>query len=1151
MAPACGFLVQLVRSGRTADNDLRLMSLKRYIEETDRTSLASEIGFYTPLATHIFGALLGYPPKHRVINKSGKLGIPDIRLYSGEDNSEWAVVEAKLDDSEIRDERRRQRIWREQILKHGYIGPETFHVILCAPRSFYVCDLEGKILEALHIEPETLADPLSGAQFEISDRIFRGRLHIVSYAASQERRQFEAFRRGELKSGHITLTAETLEQLQSVFTFSIEKLREYCRIHFRELRREYDEALRQVEEIDRSLDNIGSGAVKTRQKLLYRRRTIHARHRLAFQLFEDDFERFKHDQTYAGTQQEEHFEDIFCTNTAYVALSRLFFVRIGEDVGLTTRKISNSGIAAWRDFVQNIKGNYQDLLEVAFKDVAHVYSSLFEASVFDWFGKGNGELHDILERILYRLNAFSFRDINRNVLGSIYQYFRPRVERRRLGEYYTPVEVVDYILARTGIATDAAIMCKRILDPACGSFTFGVRISQLLLKAGAHLSPANQIDLVRTCVRGQDINPFSAFLSHLSLLFALLEVYLKAKDSDPYYTIAPMDVASQNSLTIGIPSARDLGSVDELADAAPAKAEAFDYVVGNPPFVRNERLPLQDREVLNDLFGDLAVRNTDLSVYFLFASVRYFAKEGGTIGMVAPIGIANTQMAAYLRNVLKDYEIFELVSLEWCAKQVFPGADIVPMLIFVRRRQRQPGHKICLVRGITTPKELKECIHSDDFLARRSSVLEFEEWAHLSALGDWCLEVSEKDVPILRKLNAQPSFDDSNVARCSFAIKAGNQQRFLGAAEAGTAKSSKVPFVKGQHIGVFHVAKQVDEYADLAKIDTAEDSSIWSDLDFYETNRGKNDTTGLGRSDYRTPRKLPAGSPSDTLCCMLPEIYVTLSAAVADPLEVAANNSVIVLVPKKYSAYCLAAIVNSRISRYYAFLTLRSAILLRRRTTWFPRAIKALRMPKLSAKSAKHLHDLGSEASRLSADLQVSEVQVYEEATLEAAEFKKAGFLGVQTVGLVNPIEREDLAAAAASSGELAAGESRIIAPSPDLLTLIRVALLAADKDEFNAEDIESILLPASESEQADLASRIRNFKKVIAKTQDRVGEILEAIDEAVAEGLSLTPLEHAVIRGRCQEFPLSVTVERPRFAWSADRKNQARRSYLPGERFK
>ena len=1126
------------------------MSLKKFLAESAPGTL-SEIGFYTPLATQLFGALLGYPPSQRVINKSGKHGIPDIRLSSQEDGSEWAVVEAKIDDRAIRDPGERAKIWRDQILEHGYIGPETFYVVLCAPRTFYVCDLDGQLLETLHIEPDHLADPRSGDQFPLTDAAFRERMHLLSYAASLERRQFESFREGKLKSGHIPLTVGTLDQLQAVFSAAIERLRPYCRSHFRQLRDEYAQAKSQVTEVERRLDIIGSGAVKTRQKLLYQRRTIRAKHRLAFQLFEDDYERFKHDQTYAGTQQEDHFEDIFCTNTAYVALSRLIFVRICEDVGLTTRKISNSGIAVWRDFVRNIKGNYQDLLEVAFKDVASVYSSLFESSVFDWFGQGNGLLHDILERILFRLNAFSFRAMNRDLLGSMYQYFRPRIERRRLGEYYTPVTVVDYILARTGISTDPEIMQRRILDPACGSFTFGVRAALPLLKAGENLSPENRIELVRKCLRGQDINPFSVFLSHLSLLFGLLEVYLKAKEADPSFVIKPMDVGLQNSLLLGPSAAREIGESEDEGNSEDAeKAEVFDYVIGNPPFVRNERLPQQDREVLNEQFPTLAIRNTDLSVYFLYAATKYFTKEDGVIGMVAPIGIANSQWAAYLRNTLSDYEIIELVSLEWCAKQVFPGADIVPMLIFVRNRKRREGDKIRLVQGLTSIEEIEKCTHDENFLAQKTSELPSETWSQLSPLGDWCLEVAERDVPILEKLNARKSFEQADVARCSRAVKAGNNQEFIRP-QVGATQHGEIPFVKAQHVATFQVTLDVDEYADLSKIQTAEDASVWGDLRFYEANRAYADTTGMGRYDYKTPDKLATGCPSDTLCCLVPEIYVTLAAAVVDPLRVVSNDSANILVPKKYSAYCLAAIVNSRLSRYYAFLTLRSAILLRRRSHWFPQALKGLRMPDLSPKTAQALHDLAFEATESSGSVKENETEVYLDAVAEITKFEKAGFLSLQTAEKSGSFDREELAAAQISGKSLSIGAMVLFAPSAEVLTLARVALLATDKDEFTVEDIENLMLPAEASVRAAIADDVRSFAADLEKIQQRVFTILENIDEIVADGLGLTPAEHDTIRQRCQEIPLSVTVERPRFAWSPDRKNQARRTYRPGERFK
>jgi hypothetical protein len=503
------------------------MSLKKYISAIDSLGAVSETALYTPLATHILSKVLHYSPKHYAITKRGAKGTPDIRLFSGEDNSEWIVCEAKLADDDIRKEPNRRRIWKEQILQRGYIRAETFYVLLCAPRTFYVCDLSGNVLDGVQLEDSELLEINSGARLPATDGNFRQLLHRVTFEASLERPQYERFRRGDLPAGYIPLAPETIENLQETFNFALRGLKIYCRQQFELLKQEYQTASSELHELERWLEGAGSDE-KPRKKILSRIYRAKRKHALVLQLFGVDYPQFKHDQTYAGTEKEEHFEDIFITNTSYVALSRLFFVRICEDAGLTTRKISHEGPGIWQRFVQHIRNRYQALVEVAYKDVAHIYPQLFEATVFDWYGAGNGELHDILERILFRLNAFSFKDVNRDLLGSIYQYFRPKTERKRLGEYYTAEEIVDYILEQTGIANDAAIMQKRILDPACGSFTFGVRSLIPLLKAGGSLSPQNRIQLVRECLIGYDINPFSVFLSHLSLLFAVLDIYLEA-----------------------------------------------------------------------------------------------------------------------------------------------------------------------------------------------------------------------------------------------------------------------------------------------------------------------------------------------------------------------------------------------------------------------------------------------------------------------------------------------------------------------------------------------------------------------------------------------------------------------------------------------
>jgi hypothetical protein len=208
-------------------------------------------------------------------------------------------------------------------------------------------------------------------------------------------------------------------------------------------------------------------------------------------------------------------------------------------------------------------------------------------------------------------------------------------------------------------------------------------------------------------------------------------------------------------------------------------------------------------------------------------------------------------------------------------------------------------------------------------------------------------------------------------------------------------------------------------------------------------------------------------------------------------------------------------------------------------------------MPDLTPNTAQALHDFGFEATELSGSVRENESDAYLDAVSEITKFEKAGFLGLQTSEKSGTLDREELAAAQISGKSLAAGAIVLSAPSRDLLTLARVALLSTDQDEFTSEDIENLRLPAEASVRTAIAGTVRRFAGDLEKTQQRVFTILEKIDEIVADGLGLTAAEHDTIRKRCQELPLSVTVERPRFAWSADRKTQARRIYRPGERFK
>lgn len=1122
------------------------MSLKKYLKAIAGTGAVSESALYTTIATNLLSNVLYYEPKFYEINKSNKAGgIPDIRLHAGdEDNTEWIVCEVKLDDADIRKDSRRQRIWKEQILARGYIRTETFYVLLCAPKTFYVCNLAGEILDGIHIEPDELLDIKSNSRLPLTDENFRALLERVTFEASIQRPQYELFRQGNLPGGYLTISTETIGNLQDTFDFAIRHLKTYCADVFATLKQEHQVISAQIATLERKLEAVGSDA-KLRRPIQSNIRRLQRKGRLVLQLFEIDYPQFKHDQAYAGTEKEEHFEDIFITNTAYVALSRLFFVRICEDIGLTTRKVSYEGPSLWRRFVDHIKWRYQDLVEVAYKDVAHIYSELFEETVFDWYGYGNGKLNDILERILYRLNAFSFKNVSRDVLGSIYQYFRPKTERKRLGEYYTSEEAVDYILTHTGIASDTQLMTKRILDPSCGSFTFGVRALAPLLQASTHLSAENRIELVRNCLVGYDINPFSVFLAHLSLLFSTLDLYLEAKQHNANYRLPKFSIFNRNSLTYFSQFDELAGFLESDDDFGGDKNEQVDYVVGNPPFVRNERLPLEDRDALDQLFADIKSGNTDLSAYFLYYAMKYWLKDGGMLGMVAPIGLADTKMADQLRAGFRDYAIQQIVSLEWMAKDIFPDADIIPMLIFVRKERPTKEHQITVVTGLRSKEELKQAIEDKAFFDQHASQMNYQQWLNLSPTSAWPIEVRAADFTLLEKLHKKAKL--GSIVSTSYAVKLGAKAQITRHYDEKRRSATDISFSKGQDVCAFCLS-ETDEMIDLAQIEKASGAGIWRDLNFYNDHQGMTDESGLGRYDYNGNGLINHDTPSDTLCCFVPEVYVTLVAAVGDPLKNCANNSVLVVSPYRYSAHVIAAIINSRVSRYYAFVLLRSGVLLRRRAHWYPRTIENLPLPELSHEQAKQLHLLAKEAAALSQGVQVDELDAYQRLMAQCHTTIKAGFLNLRWVGEI--IDRDDLLASRVNQDQLQFGTVTING-EPEALCLLRLALLSLDKEEIPVADIQNILLPKEASERAHIAAEINGLADNLLNIQKRTEAIGEEIDEIVANGLGLTPEEHNIIRQRCQQFPLSVTVERPRYVWSPDRKRQARRTYQPGERFK
>lgn len=639
------------------------------------------------------------------------------------------------------------------------------------------------------------------------------------------------------------------------------------------------------------------------------------------------------------------------------------------------------------------------------------------------------------------------------------------------------------------------------------------------------------------------------YLSHLSSLFLFLREYTEAQKVDRKFEMAGFSIAHVNSLAVARETDVEGGQPPAERDAASALGEGFDYVVGNPPFVRNERVPEGDREFLENEFAEIREKNTDLSAFFIYSAFKRWLKPGGKFGMVAPIGLLNAAMTARLRKFLSTMRIDEIVSLEWMATEIFEGADIIPILIFGTNEPAPNGHKIRLVSGLRSVQDLVECTRNQSRLQRRLTKIPYKRFLDLSPTGDWPVEAKSEDLAVLEHLRRRPTL--AQVARCSYAVTAGAGDRIKVETEPG---EGRVPWLRGQHICQF-AADYPREYVSIRQVmEGARDPSIWRWTSFYEYNLGKASADGLGRSDLEIPpqesRLYGKGfaTPSDTRAVVLAKIHPTLNCAAVEPLKSCAQDSCLVVTPYKYSGNVICALVNSRLSRYYAFLLLRAAILLRRRATWYPRTIEGLPLPDLKERHVKRLHELAVAAEQLSLGQPPSPSELYQKEIAGIA-CDKAGFLGVkcETQGKADLAEVEQ---AAVEGNRLRLGEIVVSAPSANLLVLLRMALLAGGTDDIPSEQIQDILLPRSPTECRDLAKRLLEFEKNIRTTEEAMHEIEEEIDEIVAKGLGLTPQMHETVKKRCKEFPLSVTVGAPRYTWSADRKVQAQRLYKEGERY-
>ena len=273
--------------------------------------------------------------------------------------------------------------------------------------------------------------------------------------------------------------------------------------------------------------------------------------------------------------EENLLKFMFCLESAYSLFTRLILAKACEDYKLPYIEFSkfikteiertsyrgDITLLAWAVTTKNLIESMKQKL----------VKSVFEGDIFYWwedsyrelkpgaalysprFEKQKARFGEALAEIILTLYKFDFSEIVGDPLGTLYQHYFDKETRKALGEFYTPQEVVEYILDAVGYEGQGVIG-KRLLDPACGSGTFLVEALRRYLKASEEIAeekgwPAILKELCDDfCIAGFDIHPFATFMAQMQFMLVLIPAYKKAMVEDPQFVLNRLPIFRTDSL---------------------------------------------------------------------------------------------------------------------------------------------------------------------------------------------------------------------------------------------------------------------------------------------------------------------------------------------------------------------------------------------------------------------------------------------------------------------------------------------------------------------------------------------------------------------------------------------------------------------------
>jgi len=394
---------------------------------------------------------------------------------------------------------------------------------------------------------------------------------------------------------------------------------------------------------------------------------------------------------------DERAVDAYFYRVAYFTMTRLLLVRLWEDIGFIDESLYDGGFKKW---YENFNHEIERVLRYAFHLAGERYSWLFNReNNYTWYYPSDKALVDVL----YEFSHFNLGKLNADVLGTIYEEYVDRVDRKNKGQYYTPREVVSFIWDRVGFTNDTAFFYfedgqrkpKLIFDPATGSGGFLVEAARRLREEATYNSHdlRDLVDIESAIIEGlygSEISAFSYYITEINLLIQLTPIIKNILQNKHLYHHPEfaLSVIHQDSLKLHpriektfeefpdeLRKADEVYERDKRHDIVGLEGRKrevyefikdchdFDYVCANPPYIREDdhkelfRLTLRQYPYWKQYYQG----KMDYLYFFVILGLNKL-KEAGKLGFITTAYFPTAAGARKLRKyVLENSRILEVI----------------------------------------------------------------------------------------------------------------------------------------------------------------------------------------------------------------------------------------------------------------------------------------------------------------------------------------------------------------------------------------------------------------------------------------------------------------------------------------------------------